>query len=60
MFDSLQFILFIIVIIFIFLKVVAYGLYEIKQENNKFGGITVIVFSLVVSILRLFHCFQFS
>ena len=32
MFDSLQFILFIIVIISVFLKVVAYGLYEIKQE----------------------------
>ena len=46
MFDSLQFILFIIINIFIFIKVLAYGLYEIKQENNKFGGITVIIFSL--------------
>lgn len=58
MFDSLQFILFIIVIIFIFLKGVAYGLYEIKQENNKFGGITVIVFSLVVSILSIVSLFS--
>ena len=58
MFDSLQFILFVIVIIFIFLKVVAYGLYEIKQENNKFGGITVIVFSLFVSILTIVSLFS--
>ena len=58
MFDSLQFILFVVVIIFIFLKVVAYGLYEIKQENNKFGGITVIVFSLVVSILSIVSLFS--
>ena len=58
MFDSLQFILFIIVIIFVFLKVVAYGLYEIKHENNKFGGITVIVFSLVVSILSIVSLFS--
>lgn len=58
MFDSLQFILFVIVIIFIFLKVVAYGLYEIKQENNKFGGITVIVFSLFVSILSIVSLFS--
>ena len=58
MFDSLQFILFIIVIVFIFLKVVAYGLYEIKQENNKFGGITVIVFSLAASILSIVSLFS--
>ena len=58
MFDSLQFILFIIVIIFVFLKVVSYGLYEIKQENNRFGGITVIVFSLVVSILSIISLFS--
>ena len=58
MFDSLQFILFVIVIIFIFLKVVSYGLYEIKQENNKFGGITVIVFSLFVSILSIVSLFS--
>ena len=58
MFDSLQFILFIIVIVFIFLKVVAYGLYEIKQENNKFSGITVIVFSLAVSILSIVSLFS--
>ncbi len=58
MFDSLQFILFIIVIISVFLKVVAYGLYEIMQENNKFGGITVIVFSLIVSILSIVSLFS--
>lgn len=58
MFDSLQFILFIIINIFIFIKVLAYGLYEIKQENNKFGGITVIIFSLFVAILSVFSLFS--
>lgn len=58
MFDSLQFILFIIVIIFVFIKVFAYGLYEIKQENNKFGGIAVIVFSFIVSILSIVSLFS--
>ena len=58
MFDSLQFVLFVIVNIFIFIKVLAYGLYEIKQENNKFGGITVIVFSLLVAILSIFSLFS--
>lgn len=58
MFDSLQFILFIIINIFIFIKVLAYGLYEIKQENNKFGGITVIIFSLLVTILSIFSLFS--
>ena len=58
MFDSLQFILFIIINIFIFIKVLAYGLYEIKQENNKFGGITVIIFSLFVAILSIFSLFS--
>ncbi len=58
MFDSLQFILFVVVNIFIFIKVLAYGLYEIKQENNKFGGITVIVFSLLVAILSIFSLFS--
>lgn len=58
MFDTLQFILFVIVIIYIFFKTFAYGLYEIKQENNKFGGVTVIVFSFIVSILSIFSLFS--
>ena len=58
MFDSLQFVLFIIVNIFIFIKVLAYGLYEIRQENNKFGGITVIIFSLLVAVLTVFSLFS--
>lgn len=58
MFDSLQFVLFVIVNIFIFIKVLAYGLYEIRQENNKFGGITVIIFSLLVAVLSVFSLFS--
>lgn len=37
--------------IFILIKSIAYGLYEIKQEKNKFGGISVICFNFLVIIL---------
>ena len=36
--------------IYILLKVIGYGIYEITQENNKFGGIVVISFSCFVVI----------
>ncbi len=39
--------IFIIITIFILLKTIFYGLYEINTENNKSGGITVIVFSIL-------------
>lgn len=32
------------------LKAFGYGLYEIKEKENKTGGITVIVFSLLVVV----------
>lgn len=43
--------LFIITSIFILFKVIGYGIYEIKELNNKIGGITVIAFSSIVVIL---------
>ena len=42
--------IFIIISIYFCIKAIAYGLYEIKNENNKSGGITVISFSILVTI----------
>lgn len=42
--------IFIAVTVFVLLKTISYGLYEIKAQNNKYGGISVIVFSIVVVI----------
>lgn len=36
--------------IYIFVKTVAYGLYEIRQEKNKSGGIAVICFNCAAII----------
>lgn len=36
--------------IFILIKTISYGLYEIKTENNKSGGIAVICFSVLVVV----------
>lgn len=36
--------------IYVLLKTIYYGIYEIKQENNKSGGIVVITFSTLVII----------
>lgn len=37
--------------LFIFFKTVSYGLYEIKTNNNKFGGIIIIIISIVILFL---------
>lgn len=42
--------IFIIVSIYFCIKAISYGLYEFKNENNKSGGITVISFSILVTI----------
>lgn len=41
---------FLFVSIAILIRAISYAIYEIKQENNKSGGITVIAFSVVVVI----------
>ena len=35
---------------YILIKAIAYGIYEINNENNKSGGVTVIAFSVLVTI----------
>lgn len=41
---------FIVVSIFILIKTIFYGIYEINSENNKSGGIAIICFSVLVVI----------
>lgn len=36
--------------LFILIKTIFYGVYEINSENNKSGGIAVICFSVLVVI----------
>ncbi len=43
--------LFIITSIFILFKTIGYGIYEIKEMKNKSGGITIITFSCLITIL---------
>ena len=42
------------VCIVIFLYMLSFAFFEIKQNNNKFGGIFTIVFSLLSIILSIF------
>ncbi len=36
-------IIFLLFTVFIFIRIISYALYEIKEENNSFGGISLIV-----------------
>ena len=42
--------IFLVITIFILFKVIDYAIYEIKELNNKAGGITIISFSTSVVI----------
>ncbi len=46
----IYFIVFFIITIYILLKVIGYAIYEIKECNNRIGGIVVISFSTLVVI----------
>jgi hypothetical protein len=39
--------------IIVFLHMVSFAIYEIKNNNNKFGGVFTIIFSLVSIILSV-------
>lgn len=42
--------LFILISLYVLIKTIYYGLYEIKKNDNKTGGIVVISFSVIVFI----------
>ena len=50
MFNFIYNFIFLISSIYLLVKAVFYGIYEIKNENNKYGGIAVIAFSLLVTV----------
>ncbi len=52
-----QFLVFIFFSIYAFLKATSYGIYEFKQNNNKLGGIIVIIFSLFCVVTSIFALF---
>lgn len=52
MISFLEFIVFILFCLYVIKKSFSYGIYEYKNEN-KFGGIFVIVFSLFSIILSI-------
>ena len=58
MVNIIELIMFVGFTIYVFVKALAYGIYEIKQQNNKAGGIFVICFSLFCCILS--HLALFS
>lgn len=48
--NFLFYIVFIFTTVFILVKTISYALYEINTENNKYGGIAVIFFSILVVV----------
>lgn len=50
MFNFVYDFIFTVISLIILVKSIAYGIYEIKTENNKSGGISVITFSIFVVI----------
>jgi hypothetical protein len=57
MFNFIYDIIFTIASLFILIKAIAYAIYEIKNENNKSGGISVITFSILVTAFVNFIIF---
>lgn len=53
MVNNLEFIAYILFLIYIFVSSIYYAIYEIKNKNNKFGGISVICFTLISAILGI-------
>ena len=47
MVNNLEFIAYILFLIYIFVSSIYYAIYEMKNNNNKFGGISVICFTLL-------------
>ncbi len=52
MINFLEFIVFIVFCLYVFKTAISYGIYEFKNQN-KFGGVTVILFSIFSIILSV-------
>ena len=53
MVNNLEFIAYILFLIYIFVSSIYYAIYEIKNKNNKFGGISVVCFTLISVIFGI-------
>lgn len=42
--------IFLLITLYVLFKVIGYAIYEIKELNNRMGGIVVITFSIIVVI----------
>lgn len=54
MVNILEFIAYILFLVYILISSIYYAIYEIKEKNNKFGGISVITFSIISVFLGIF------
>ena len=52
-------IIFLLISLYILLKTIGYGLYELKEKQNKSGGVIVIVFSILVVIFSNVMMFMY-
>ena len=50
MFSVIYHILFLLTSLYILLKTIGYGIYEINTIKNKYGGLVVITFSILVTV----------
>lgn len=58
MVNNLEFIAYILFLVYILISNIYYAIYEIKEKNNKFGGISVITFSIISVCLGVFSVFM--
>lgn len=57
MVNNLEFIAYILFLVYILISDIYYAIYEIKEKNNKFGGISVITFTIISVCLGVFSVF---
>ena len=57
MVNNLEFIAYILFLVYILISNIYYAIYEIKEKNNKFGGISVITFTIISVCLGVFSVF---
>ena len=57
MVNNLEFIAYILFFVYILISNIYYAIYEIKEKNNKFGGISVITFTIISVCLGVFSVF---
>lgn len=53
MVNFIEFMLFIFFYLYVLIQSICYGYYEIKTNNNKFGGVFTIVFSFFTVVLGI-------